>query len=139
MADLTPLQIQMCRADIGDADDPPDVTNTMLQALFDDPTLADGDLNLLRVFALRQRLGLAMNDVDDSGNVTGINSRSSQKRDHIQVALTYWESVCGISAGQGVGSTTTTPRRDSRREGRVFAWQADAGFYTRRSWDDYDV
>ena len=129
MATLTPLQITMCRADIGDiTNNPYDVSDNMLQAIYDDPTLANSNLNLLRMYALRQRRGIAINSsIDDTGNITGINSRNSQKLSNIERLLAYWESVCGVSQGQSIGASTAAMQRgDQVILNDVFAWQADA-------------
>lgn len=125
---LTDLQYITVRADIGDNVEPFDIADQTLAALYADADYANGNLNLLHVYALRMRRGLAINTaIDDSGNITGINARNSQKLTNIDAALAYWESVCGLSAGQSVAVTNPRPQRSDQQKTDVFfRWQADA-------------
>lgn len=137
MTTLTTLQIQMCRADIGDTSTPYEVDDVMLQALFDDSTLANGDLKKLRVYALRQRRGKAVNSTGLTNQFGGVSR--NQKLEQIERLLAYWESVTGVSAGQSISIVTTAPTRgDQATLDRTFGWQADA-FAARLMTNDADA
>lgn len=125
MTALTTLQKSMCRADIGDMNLPYDVDDSMLQSLFDDSTLANGSLTKLRVYALRQRRGIAVNATGVTNQYGGVSR--NQKLEQIERLLTYWENFTGVSAGQSATVVSTAPTRgDQDTLNTVFAWQADA-------------
>ena len=124
---LSTLQRLMCRADTGDAVVPYEIDDSTLDAIFADPTLANGSTNLLRVYTLRMLVGFSLpTAVDDTGNIAGINSKNSQRRTNLIAALAYWESVCGISAGQSLGQTNPPMQRsDQQKTNILFRWQSD--------------
>lgn len=108
MTALTSSQIAAVRADTGDHESPYEITDTELQSIFDDTAQAAGNLELLRVYVLRRRLGKAVNDIASQGE-NQITAQRQQKFDQIMRLLAYWEKRTGATSGQG-GTAITAGR-----------------------------
>ena len=98
MPTLTADQIAAARAQTGDAISPYDVTDAQMQALFDDPAAAAGDLSRLNVFILRRRLGRAANLIALGGD--GLDAAYQQRFAQLRALLAYWESLTGLDGGR---------------------------------------
>lgn len=95
-----------------------DLSDTVLDAIYDDATQGASNLTRTIVWALRRRWARAINAVDLSGEVGGASH--SQKQAQIKKLLDYWEGVAlseGVADGLGIqtgGSAVTyTYRADS--------------------------
>jgi hypothetical protein len=96
MPTLTSDQIAAVRAQTGDRISPYDVSDAQLQALYDDPNAAGGDLDRLTVFALRRRLGAASSLIALGA---GIDAAYQQRFAHLTALLAYWEQKTGLDGG----------------------------------------
>ena len=95
-----------------------DLSDTVLDAIYDDATQGDSNLTRTIVWALRRRWARSINAVDLSGEFGGASH--SQKQAQIKKLLDYWEGVAlseGVAEGLGIqtgGSAVTyTYRADS--------------------------
>lgn len=98
MADLTVPQIDEVRGDTGDTDDKPDVPDTTMNLIFNDPARANGDVDRLKVYVLRWRLGMNARQINQSGENSGINETRAQIYDHLKDLLSMWEAITGMAA-----------------------------------------
>jgi hypothetical protein len=98
MPTLTPDQIAAARAQSGDTVSPYDVTDTQMQAIFDDPAAAAGDPDRLIVFILRRRIGRAANLIAVGGD--GLDAAYQQRFAQLRALLAYWESLTGLDGGR---------------------------------------
>lgn len=120
MADLSAAQLLIIRRRIGDHrqdNQTPsgmyDLSDTVIEAIFDDANMGNSDMLLTTVWCLRERWGMAINDVGLSGEFG--NAQHNQKQEQIKTLLDYWEGMAGLSGGQSLGSEVTHPyRKDSR-------------------------
>ena len=97
MPTLTADQIASVRAGTGDTISPYDVTDEQMQAIYDDASAANGDLNRLHVYMLRRRLGIAANLVALGGD--GASTAYQQKFAQLQALLAYWQRLTGLDGG----------------------------------------
>lgn len=95
-----------------------DLSDAVLDAIYDDATQGASNLTRTIVWALRRRWARAINAVDLSGEFGGASH--SQKQAQIKKLLDYWEGVAlseGVADGLGIqtgGSAVTyTYRADS--------------------------
>lgn len=114
MGTLTPFQYAYLRDMIGDDraanDGSYELSDNTLDNIYTDVAQGNFDMTRTIVWALRRRLGKAINDVAISSE-TGGSTQRNQKQEQIRRLLEYWEGVTGISGGQTRGSTVTFPYR----------------------------
>lgn len=114
---LDATQTLIIRRRIGDNKTDQDLSDTVLDAIYDDTTLGNSDMNRTTVWALRERWGMAINDTDISQQL-GASDRYSQKPEQIKELLDYWEALTGMGSSEVVTisvTATNTYRADSRQ------------------------
>lgn len=109
MASLTASQVNYLRDMIGDDGQDNsgayELSDVVLQEIYDDTAQGNGQLDHTIVWALRRRYGRAINLVTKT---SGENSAVlNQKTESIRRLLDYWEGVIGIAGGQTRGSSVT--------------------------------
>lgn len=110
MPALTAAQVNYLRDMIGDDGQDNsgayELSDVVLQEIFDDTAQGNNALDLTIVWALRRRYGRAINLVSKSG-ASGDSAALNQKPEQIRKLLDYWEGVTGSAGGQTRGSTVT--------------------------------
>jgi hypothetical protein len=103
------------RRRIGDTAAVPDLSDAVLNALYDSSTLGKSDLARTTYYAILELLGLAIVSIDVSDPTLPSSASFSQKYDHLKEMLALWGGVTGIGGASGAltVSNTNTYRTDS--------------------------
>lgn len=134
---MTAAQILTIRRRVGDNNTdnatPPayELSDTVLNAIYDDSTLGDSDIDRTTVWAIVERLGMAVNHVSSSGELS--SKQHNQKYEQLERLLDKWLTLTGISitATSSISVVATnTYRADSR--------QTEEPDYTNGTADDGD-
>lgn len=72
-----------------------EVSDVTIQAIYDDVNRGDSDLDATIYYVLRRRLGLAVNLVNESGELS--NAQKQQKFENIMKLLTLWGGITGLT------------------------------------------
>lgn len=96
MATLTSDQIEYIRAMSGDDCEPYDVSDALMQKLFDK---SSSDECGAIVYVLRARVVKAAKLVNESNAETGDSRSLNQKYQALKETLKEWETRCGMSGG----------------------------------------
>lgn len=92
-----------------------ELSDTVLDAIYDDTTQGNSDLDRTTYYALRELLGVLAPLVDKGGEVDSLSLSSSQRFDHVEKLLPLWAGFAGVGV-RGAALTTSstyTYRADS--------------------------
>lgn len=96
---LTTAQKEYVRDNSGDDLEPYEISDASIQAIYDDATQGNSDLDRVIVFVLRRRLGKAARMVSLSGEFG--SAQHNQKYEQIERLIQRWEGMTGLG-GSGI-------------------------------------
>lgn len=73
-----------------------EMSDTELDAIYDDTTMGNSSLDYTTYYVLREMLGVVASAIDVSNQVDVMSIKSSQRFDHLLKLLDYWGIVTGL-------------------------------------------
>lgn len=73
-----------------------EISDAELDAIYDDTTMGNSNLDYTTYYVLRDMFGVAINAIDKSNQVDEMSMKSSQRWEHLKELLDYWGMVTGL-------------------------------------------